>query len=329
VDAYPLEPDNPAAHLVGQEIDSPGPGECQPDLGSPIHFRVWLRRGTLRPAWAALCGALASGSLASSTTSLLRLALLILLVDVVWGGLWAGLAATDWATSLRRWQSWRHGQPVRFLPYTSSNATAGRLARTWGHLRSWWTESGRPVLGPTVSGLVVLLPLALVIAGVLGARPLLATLAAITLLQFVFAWTGGSAQPVPGPQALFEIALPWLAAHALFDLPSLPSVLLGLAYAVSYAGGLRLVQGWPGLARWNLGQVIAVAVLVAVRQPLPAGIAGLLFVGQLIVQPGLFDADTAKIPPVASASFLRFAQLWLMVVMLVAAWGVRAAGIGG
>jgi hypothetical protein len=218
---------------------------------------------------------------------------------------------------------------VRFLPYTSADANAGRLARTWGQLRSWWTELGRPVLGPTVSGLVVLLPLALVIAGVLGARPLLATLVAITLLQFVFAWTGGSAQPVPGPQALFEIALPWLAAHALFDLPSLPSVLLGLAYGVSYAGGLRLVQGWPGLVRWNLGQVIAVVVLVAVRQPLAAGIAGLLFFGQLIVQPGLFDAETEETDPVAASSFLRFAQLWLMVVMLVAAWGVRAAGMGG
>jgi hypothetical protein len=323
VDAYPLEPNSPAT----QQADHPD--ESQPDLGSPIRVWVWLRRGKLRPAWAALCGGLASGGLALSSTPLLRLALLIFLVDVIWGGLWSGLAATDWATPLGRWGSWRHGQPVRFLPYTSPNATAGRLARTLGQLRSWWIAVGRPALGPTVSGLAVLLPLALVIAGVLGARPLLATLAAITLLQFVFAWTGGSAQPVPGPQALFELALPWLAAHALFDLPSLPSVLLALAYALSYAGGLRLVQGWSGLARWNLGQVIAVILLVALRQPLAAGITGLLFVGQLFFQPGLFDAETEKTDPVAVAGFVRFAQVWLMAVMLVAAWGVQAAATGG
>jgi hypothetical protein len=323
VDAYSLEPNSPATQQAEH------PDERRPDLGSPIRVWVWLRRGKLRPAWAALCGALASGGLALSTTPLLRLALLIFLVDVIWGGLWSGLAATDWATPLRRWGSWRRGQPVRFLPYTSSNATAGRLARTWGQLRNWWTELGRPVLGPTVSGLAVLLPLAVVIAGVLGARPLLATLAAITLLQFVFAWTSGSAQPVPVPQALFEIALPWLAAHALFDLPSLPSVLLALAYALSYAGGLRLVQGCSGLARWNLGQFVAVIVLVALRQPLVAGIAGLLFVGQLLFQPGLFDAETERTDPVAATGFVRVAQVWLMAIMLVAAWGVQAAATGG
>jgi hypothetical protein len=261
--------------------------------------------------------------------ALLQLALLLFLVDVVWGGLWLALAGTDWATALRYWQDWDHGSPVRVLPYTLSEGPAGRLAQTWGHLCGWWADLLQPTLGPTLVGLALLLPLALVVAGVLGAHLLLLTLAAITLLQFVVAWSGGDARPVPGPQALFEIVLPWLAGYALFEQPTIPSTLLALGYALTYASGLRLAQGRPDLGRWNLGQVVAIIVLVASRQPVAAGAAGLFFVGQLIAQPGLFDVEAEEIEPATATSFLRFSQPWLMATMLVAAWGAQAANAGG
>jgi hypothetical protein len=196
-------------------------------------------------------------------------------------------------------------------------------------LRSWWTDLLRPTLGPTLAGLILLLPLALVISAVLGARPLLVTLAATTLLQLTFAWSGGDARPAPGPQALFEVMMPWLASHALFDLPTPLSALLALGYALTYAGGLRLAQGWPGLSRWNLGQATTVMALVAWRQPLAAGVAGLLFLGQAIAQPGLLEIESGEVAPTAAARFLRFAQPWLMAAMLVAAWGARVASTGG
>jgi len=321
VGANPFESENPAAYPVGRGAEYLDGVERQPGLGSPIRVQVWFRRGFLGPIWTALCGALASGGVTLSAAPLLRLALVALLVDVVWGGLWSALMATDWATSLGRWQNWRRGTPVRLLPHTSPDGPAGRLARHLGHLRSWWTGSAGPTLGPTLAGLALLLPLALVMAGVLGVRPLLVTLLAITLLQFVFAWTGGDARPVPGPQALFEIALPWLAGHVLFALPTLPSIALALAYTLSYAGGLRLAQGWTGLARWNLGQITAIVVLVAARQPTAAGITGLLFMGQAMLQPGLIDEETDQVAPPAAARFLRWAQPWLMAALLVAAWG--------
>lgn len=324
--ANPTESENPTAYPVGQGAEYLDGVKLQPDLGSPIRVQVWFRRGLLGPIWAALCGALASGAVTLSAEPLLRLALLALLVDVVWGGLWSALMASDWATSLGRWQNWRRGTPVRLLPHTSPDGPAGRLARRLGHLRSWWTEAAGPTLGPTLAGLALLLPLALVMAGVLGVRPLLVTLLAITLLQFIFAWTGGDTRPMPGPQALFEITLPWLAGHVLFDLPTLPSLALALAYGLSYAGGLRLAQGWAGLARWNLGQVSALVVLVATRQPTAAGIVGLCFMGQAMLQPGLIDEETDQIDPRAALRLLRWAQPWLMAAMLVAAWGVRVAG---
>ncbi len=318
-----FEQEHPAIHPAGRgEQHSDYTGQ-QSVLGKPLRFQVWLRRGLLRPAWVALCGALASGGLVWATEPLLQLALLVFLVDVVWGGLWLALVETDWATPLRRWQNWDHGSPVRFLPYSLSKGPAGRLAQTLGHLNSWWDDLLQPTLGPTLIGLALLLPLALVIAGILGSRPLMLTLIAITTLQFIIAWSGGDARAVPVLQALFEIALPWLAGHALFAQLTAPSTLLALSYALACAGGLRLAQGRPGLARWNLGQVVAVIVLVACRQPVAAGIAGLLFVGQSVAQPGLFAIETGEIETAAVAPFLHFSQSWLTLAMLAAAWGCK------
>jgi hypothetical protein len=288
-----------------------------------LRFQVWLRRGLLRPAWVALCGALASGGLVWATEPLLQLALLVFLVDVVWGGLWSALAETDWATPLDHWQNWDQGSPARFLPYTLSKGPAGRLAQTCGHLYNWWDDLLRPTLGPTLLGLALLLPLALVMAGTLGTRPLMLTLLAITLLQLIVAWSGGDARAVPVPQALFEVALPWLAGHALFTQLAAPSTWLAFSYALAYAGALRLAQGRPGLALWNLGQIIAVIVLVVCRQPVAAGIAGLLFIGQSVAQPRLFAVETGEIETASVAPFWRFAQSWLMLAMLVAAWVCR------
>ncbi len=288
----------------------------------PLYVQVRWRRGPMAPAWAALCGALASGALTLATDPLLRLALLLFLVEGVWGGVWSALAGTDWATPLRQWREWREGTPVRWLPHASPEAPAGRLAVTLGHLRSWWAQVLRPTLGPTVAALALLLPLALVVGGVLGPRLLLLSLAAISLVQFVFAWRGGDAQPVPGFQAVYEVGLPWLAGHILFAELTWPSVLLALAFALAYAGYLRLTVGRAGLVPWNLGWAVAVGGLVAGRHPLAAGLVGGLLFGQAIAQPALFDAETGRAVPQGGARFARLVWPWWLVAMLVAAWGV-------
>ncbi len=71
-----LEQDDPATYLVGQGKGHPDHAAQRPLLGNPVRFQVWLRRGLLRPAWVALCGALASGGLALQAEPLLQLALL-------------------------------------------------------------------------------------------------------------------------------------------------------------------------------------------------------------------------------------------------------------
>jgi len=325
VSANLVDPDNPITTYGGEREEHIGGEKHQAGFGSPIRLQVWLQRRWPRPAWAAVCGALASGGLTWSAEPLLRLALLIFLVDVVWGGLWSALVTTDWATPLDRWQSWQRGKPIRILPYTSPEGPAGRLAQTLGQLRSWWTEVVQPTLGPTLIGLALLLPVAIIVAASLGTLPLLATLAAISLVQLVFTRTGGDPRPTPTLQAVMDITLPWLAAHALFENPSLVSTLVALSFTISCAGGLRLALGWSGLTRWNLGQLLAVIVLIALEEPQAAGIAGVLFFSQAILQPGLFDGETDGIMPDAASRFLRVAQPWLMASMFVAAWGVGAA----
>lgn len=320
-----VDPDSPITSPIGERENQIDAEKQRTGLGRPVRLQVGLHRGWLRPAWAAACGALASGELTWSSAPLFRLALLIVLVDVVWGGLWSALIATDWATPLGRWQSWKCGTPVRVLPYSSPEGPAGRLAQTVGQLRSWWTEVVRPTLGPTLIGLGLLLPVAIVVAAVLGTLPLLATLAAVALVQLVFMWTGGDSRPMPSLQAIVVIALPWLAGHALFGNPTLVSALVALAFSISYAGGLRLALGWSGLVRWNLGQIVAVIVLIALGEARSAGIAGVLFFSQAILQPGLFDGETDGLMPGAAARFPRVAQPWLMAAMLVTAWGVAAA----
>jgi hypothetical protein len=297
--------------------------------GNTIGLQVWVQGGLLRPAWAALCGALASGGLTLSAQPLLRLALLGFLVDVLWGGLWAALITIDWATPLRQWKDWHRGTPVNLLPYTSPQGPAGRLARTWGHLKSWWQTALKPTAGPTIVGLILLLPLVLVSAGLLGSGPLLLTLAALALLQLTFALQGDDGGAASFSRGLFQAALPWLAGHVLFAPLAWPSVLLALAYGLTWAGGVRLSQGRAGLATWNLGQALALIVLLAVRQPLLAGIAALLWLGQAVAQPALFDAQTGNLDSAAAGRFLHFAQFWLMAAMFLAAVGVRLASQGG
>jgi len=74
-----------------------------------------------------------------------------------------------------------------------------------------------------------------------------------------------------------------------------------------------------------LGQAIAISVLIAERQPFAAGVAGLLLLGQVMVQPGMFNSETEEIEPSGGGRFVRLAQPWLMAAMLVAVWGIKGA----
>jgi len=259
----------------------------------------------LGPAWAALCGVVASGGFHWREGGFLRLALLILLVDGGWGTLWAALGSTDWAKPLRRWRNWRFGDRAAVPPYTLPGAPGDRLSRWLGQLRAWWRDILWPTCGPAVSAAAIALPVTGILGALLGPKLLLLSLAALATMQLGLAWRGFD--------AAIAVAFPWLAGHVAFG--ALTPGSAGLALLLTLAWGAAwYAEGPRGRALGVGGQLLAAALLVALRRPLAAGVLTLLLVPQLALLPWLPDRHTSW--------YSRHTRPWLMAAMLIAAWAV-------
>jgi hypothetical protein len=266
-------------------------------------------------AWSVLCGALASNDLQWEGDLLLNLALVLLLAELGWGSLWDLAVGTDWFRPLA--EHWPPSQPARLvaLPYSLPHAPGGRLARTLSRLVQWWRDAFWPTVGSALLGLLGVVVLTSVLAHFLPARlrPLYAGLVALTGLG-VFQ-RHRNKDPL-GALALVRVGLCWLAGHATFAEPGAISVILAIAFSLAAWGNLRVAAGLSrGLWLLNTGQVVAVVVLLAVKQPVAAGIAGLLLFGQLAMQPmlryGGGDLVTLRVS--------RRTWPWLLAAMLVVA----------
>jgi hypothetical protein len=277
----------------------------------------------LAPAWAAWCGALASGGFEQRGASWLKLSLLILLVDVGWGVLWAALGSTDWATPLHRWRAWRSDDLITAPPYTLPGSPGDRVSRWLGQLRGW----RRAVLWPTrgfaltVAG-VALLATA-VLGAVLGRDLLLLSVAALAVMQLGVAGEGGRGAIAPKWDAVISIALPWLAGHIVFSAGAtagwaqyVSAVGLALVFALAWGAARRADSGWERLLGAGT-QLLAVALFVALRIPLAAAGLLALLVPQLMLYPWMRRGLPAS-------WYVRLVRPWLMAAMLLAAWALRA-----
>lgn len=290
-------------------------------LGSmmKLEVRVTGPFAWLGPAWAALCGAVASGRLTPSGESLLFLLIVLFLVDVLWGTLWQVIAEGDWfvvSSSNRPLQV--HETSSAALPYTApgslSHRIFGRLHRTraWGRVIFW------PRLGPALLGLVVTLPLALVLATILGQRVIILTLAASAIMLLALILARRSITAPLSLRAILEMGLAWLAGHTAFGPLSWWSFLLATLYVVAYHSYLKL----PGNSeqRWltllEVSQAVVVVVLIYLRQPLVAGVVGLLLLPQTFLY-SLLDQSEEKL------WLLQRTRPFLMIGMLLAALAVR------
>ena len=281
---------------------------------------IGLRGRLTRSYWgwmgivAVLCGALASNHLEWDGEHLLGLGLVLVLVELGWGSLWDLAVGTDWFRPLA--EDW---PPSRFaslpaLPYTQPRSPGGRIARGLGRLAAWWREAFWPLHGPALLGLLAAVILTAVLALLLPARlrPLHATLVALIGLGMVQRRRGR--QPLAG-MAVTQVGLGWLAGYAVLAEVEPVPVILALVYSLAAWGGLRIVAGASrGLWLLNGGQVLGAVVLVAVKQPLAAGIAGLFLFGQVAMQPALRHGDRGP-----QAVLGRRLWPWLMAAMLVAA----------
>ncbi len=295
---------------------NPHSTSSRPASGGLIRLQVRLANpiAWLSPAWATLCGVVASGDFGWQGQDWLRLALLILLVDGGWGTLWAALGGTDWATPLRRWRNWRFGKPFATPPYTLPGSPGDQASRWLGQLRAWWRDVLWPACGPALSATAVALPAVAVVGALLGTELILLSMAALAVMQLGLAWEGGRGSIAPGWDAVIAVTLSWLAGHAAFGSLTLRSAGLALAFALAWGAAWRANSPWGRLL--GIGaQFLAVAFFVMLYCPLAAGLLLLLLVPQLVLLPWLRRGQPAS-------WYVRYTQPWLMAAMLVAAWAL-------
>jgi hypothetical protein len=272
-----------------------------------LRTRLTSLMNWLGPAWAALCGAVASGGFGWRSADWLRLTLLILLADVGWGVLWAAIGSTDWVAPLRRWHDWRSGGPVARPPYTLPGSPGDIASRWLGQLRAWWHGVFWPACGLSLSAIVVALLGTVALGVLLGADLLLLNVAALAVMQLGLAWGGGRGTVGPTWDALVAVALPWLAGHMGFETLTLASFGLAVASALAWGAAGR----WLGIG----AQVLVAVLLVVLHSPLAAGGVLVLLVPQLMLVPWLRRGQP-------SVWYVRYTRPWVAAAMMIAAWAL-------
>lgn len=292
--------------------------EGQRELGPRVQGRlIGLRVRMTRPlwgtvgSWAVLCGALASNRLYWRGQDLLSLALALVLVESGWGSLWELSTGVDWFRLLREGWPPVGSTPRGWLPYTHPSSPAGRLMRGCGRVTGWWRGFFWPAAGQELLSLLAAVAVVCIMTILLPERlyPLQVAAVCIVLVGAIARrwgslWLAG--------QALLQAGLAWLVGHMTFAQWSAPSLVLATAYSLVIWGALRATRRLSG-AWWlvNAGQLAGSAVLVWSKQPLVAGLMGLLLLAQIALQVALRQEDRPEL--IVSRS-----SPWILVSMLVA-----------
>jgi len=295
---------------------NPDSTSSRPASGGLIRLQAHLTNPVtwLGPAWATLCGVVASGGFGWQGQDWLRLALLIMLVDGGWGTLWAALGTTNWATPLRRWHNWRFSEPAATFPYTLPGSPGARVSRWLGQLRTWWRDIFWPTCGPALSAIVVALPVTVTLGALLGMELVLLSTAALAMMQLGLAWEGGQGSIAPKWDAIISVTLSWLAGHVASGPLTLHSAGLALAFALAWGAAWRANSPWERALGVG-AQFLAAALIIALHRPLEAVCLALLLVPQLALLPWLQRGQPAS-------WYVRHTRPWLMAAMLVAAWAL-------
>jgi len=267
--------------------------------------------------WAVWCGALASNQVRWNGQGLLSLALVVVLADQAWGSLWDLATGIDWFHLLGQAQPRSRLAFQPLLPYTSPSSPAGRLSlgRTW--FTAWWRRVLWPAAGPAVLGLIAAVALTVILSLLLPARlrPLNAAFVALIGLGMFQRKQG---QAALAAQALVQVGLGWLAGHLAFSEMTPASLALALLFSLSACGALWAARGPRGyLWLLNGGLIASVAALILFKNPLAAGVTGLLFFGVVASQLPQGGANE----PVDKRRWDRLWP-WLMAGMFVAALAV-------
>ncbi len=291
------------------------PSATRPPLGRRIALELrpdqpltWIG-----PAWATICGGLASGAFGLSGETLLRIAIAVILTDPILGAWRAAWVNTDWRAPLRVW----HPTPTRswtLVPYARLDSPAARLSQWISSRGKFWNGALWPEVGKALSALVVSGLVAMTIALVLGSPAFIVTTLALLLapLETELGTHGAGAWA----RALSEVGIAWLIGNAAFAAPTWESVLLALFFAAAYRGLLSLSTARErAFAFGNIAQLAVMVLLVSRGALVQAGIIGIGLIAQVLWQAAArrLDQDQTYLPRV---------QWFILAAMLVAALGV-------
>jgi hypothetical protein len=276
----------------------------QPDAQSAVfNAQVWIDQAPWRPAalWSVAAGLLAAG-LSNRSTPLdwREVLLLLLLADLLWGGLWRLAGGRNALSALPA----TAGSQSAWLPYVQPGSPAARLLS--GDDTDLWAYAVR-VGAPTAL-------LALLVAAVLG-TPALA-LTGVALLVAAFGWTmRRTLQRSPILlAALMAIGLPWLLTLLQLQAPvtnegAWAGFALLVLWTVHHWGELRAtadIHDWLGLALMGGSELALCLLLIVAQAPLwLAPIVVLLLPTWLLVQ--------------RRSALARMRFLWLAAMLLSAA----------
>ncbi|HEX7586871.1 MAG TPA: hypothetical protein VF478_01005 [Anaerolineae bacterium] len=266
----------------------------------------------LGPAWAVLCGAVASGGLLPRGQTAFLLIFSLLLGDVLLGAWRALWLQPDWRDAVRR--------AVINAPtwYVESDDAYGwrvvRLIRRIGGRVRFLRKVILPAVDSEIVGMAMVGALALSVAVVLGQ-----TVVALTLAALFFALVEGQVSGERGAylRALFEIALPWLIAESAFGYFSWLSLFYVLIFTLVYRSlvGLAETRRTYWLVWSNLAQLLAALALFVGSAPAVAGLAALGLLAQVLWQSRFRVNRDGR-------AYVQRVQSYVLVVMLAAAFAI-------
>ena len=269
--------------------------------------RTWLG-----PAWAVVCGAVASGGLALEWRVPVLLLLGVLLTDSVLGSVWRLVVEGAPEEESSKPES---GSVASAPPFVLPERLEKRVAE--------WRRAMRTHVGSRVLGLGFLSLFALLIGAILGNVAVVLTAVAllVAMARLVIASRDGVLHGLLA--SVYLAGLPWLMGYAAFGslqwgADGKRAFALALVWAVVYAvtfHGYRLLGGQllsRGATVLSLAQVAAVVVLLVAREPILAGAVGLLLLPQLMLQPALLKVGEGL-------WYLQRVQVFTLLATLVTA----------
>ncbi|NTU64016.1 MAG: hypothetical protein HGB05_11615 [Chloroflexi bacterium] len=276
-----------------------------------LRFQIPVRSRTLwlSPAWAVLCGLIASSAFVWSGRDVLIAALAVVIADGAWATQWWGLVDTDWRQLFSNWNAIAVERSESSLALHGS--PADRSQHSLARLRVWWRAGGGEQAGTPLFSALVALALGVMLSAVIGWQALALTLAAFALTQIALILRLHN-RAINWLHGFVAIGLPWLMGHAAFGELTLLSALAAATFSFAYAAMLDLAQGALATRRWLLPQIILAVVLIWLQQPIAA-----------VALITLLTAQTLLATVMHSLDFARAAQGWLMLAMLVVALGIR------